>query len=129
MNITKIVFGSASTISCSTLAIVNPNTVIKTSSSTDLLTSIAILITNEYISKIRNLYTKVRDSDNVITLVYAKILMQSMIQNKIDEKEAPELKKIYNLCLDKISDIMKKTQFKVEDVFGNIIGKETFNQN
>ena len=49
-----------------------------------------------------------------------------MVDKKIDEKEALELKKIYNLYIDKRSKIMKNTQFKVEDVFGNIINKDKF---
>ena len=30
-----------------------------------------------------------------------------------------------NICLDKRTGIMKKTQFKVEDVFDDILGKES----
>ena len=44
---------------------------------------------------------------------------------KIDEKEAQELKKIYNHYLDKRKEIMKNTQFKVEDVFGDVISKDS----
>ena len=33
-------------------------------------------------------------------------------------------KNIYNHYLDKRSDIMKITQFKVKDVFGDVLGKE-----
>ena len=47
---------------------------------------------------------------------------------KIDEKEAQELKKIYNHYLDKRKDIMKNTQFKVEVTFGNVISKDNFSQ-
>ena len=46
---------------------------------------------------------------------------------KIDEKEAQELKKIYNHYLDKRKEIMKNTQFKV-DVFGDVISKDNFSQ-
>ena len=49
--VTEILIGSASTINSSTLAILNPNVVIIISSSTALLTSISVLVTNEYISK------------------------------------------------------------------------------
>ena len=45
-----------------------------TSSSTALLTSIATLITNEYVSKLRTRYTKLTDWINVITLLYEKTL-------------------------------------------------------
>ena len=50
-----------------------------------------------------------------------------MVDKKIDEKEAEELKQIYNHYLDKQKKIMKNTQFKVEDVFGDVINKNRFN--
>ena len=64
------------------------------SSSTALLTSIAIIITNGYTSKLKIRYTKPRDWIHVITLLYAKTLKQSMTDKKFDEEEAEELKKI-----------------------------------
>ena len=48
-----------------------------------------------------------------------------MIDKKIDEKEAQELKKIYNHYLDKRKEIMNSTSFKVEDIFGNVISKDS----
>ena len=51
-----------------------------------------------------------------------------MVDKKIDEKQAQELKKIYNHYLDKRKEIMKNTQFKVEDVFGDVISKDSFSQ-
>ena len=51
-----------------------------------------------------------------------------MLDKKIDEREAQELKKIYNHYIDKRSEIMKNTSFKVEDVFGDIISKNNFSQ-
>ena len=126
--ITEILIGSGSTISTSTLGIINPGAGIIISSSTALLTSIAIMITNEYISKLKNRYTKLRDWINVITLFYEKTLKQSMVDKKIDQKEAEELKKIYNHYIDERSEIMKNTQFKVEDVFGDVISKDNFSQ-
>ena len=51
-----------------------------------------------------------------------------MVDKKIDEKEAQELKKNYNHYLDRRKEIMKKTQFKVEDVFGDLISKDNFSQ-
>ena len=51
-----------------------------------------------------------------------------MVDKKIDEKEAQELKKIYNHYLDRRKKIMKITQFKVEDVFGDVISKDKFSQ-
>ena len=68
--IAEILVGSASTVSSSTMGLINPGAGIIISSSTALLTSIAILITNEYISKLKIKYTKPRDWINVITLLY-----------------------------------------------------------
>ena len=89
-----------------------------------MLTSIAILITNEYISKLKIRYTKLRDWINVFTLLYEKTLKESMIDKKIDQKEAEQLKQIYNHYVDKKSEIMKNTQFKVEDIFSDVISKD-----
>ena len=49
-----------------------------------------------------------------------------MIDKEIDEKEALELEKIYNLNLEKTKEIEENTQFKLEDVFGNKITKHSF---
>ena len=48
-----------------------------------------------------------------------------MIDKKIDEREAQELKKIYNHYLDKRLEIMKNTSLKVEDIFGDVISKDS----
>ena len=85
--------GSASTNISSTMGLFNPGAGLIISSSTALLTSIAILISNEYISKLNFRYTKLRDWINVITLLYEKTLKQCMVDRKIDEKESQELKK------------------------------------
>ena len=121
--ITEMLIGSVSAVGSSSMALINPSAGIVISSSTALLTSIAILITNEYISKLKIRYTKLRDWINVITLLNEKTLKQSMVHKKIDEKEAEELKKIYNHYIDKRSEIMKNTSFKVEDVFGMLLVK------
>ena len=55
-------------------------------------------------------------------------MKSSTIDKKIDKKEADELKKIYNHYLDKRKENMKNTQFKVEDVFGDVISKDNFSQ-
>ena len=123
--ITEILIGSGSAVSSSAMSMINPGAGIIISSSTALLTSIAILITNEYISKLKIRYTKLRDWINIITLLYEKTLKESMIDKKIDEKEANQLKQIYNHYVDKRSEIMKNTSFKVEDVFNDIIHKDT----
>ena len=123
--ITEILIGSRSAISSSAMSIISPGPAIVISSSTALLTSIAILITNEYISKLKIRYTKLRDWINVITLLYEKTLKESMIDKKIDQKEANQLKQIYNHYVDKKSEIMKNTAFRVEDVFNDIVHKDT----
>ena len=126
--ITEFMIGSGSAIGSSTMGLINPGAGNIISSSTALLTSIAILITNEYISKLKIRYTKLREWINVITLLYEKTLWSSLVNKKIDEKEAEELKKSYNHYVDKRKEIMKNTSFKVGDVFGNIISKDNFNQ-
>ena len=122
--ITEILVGSGSAISTSTMSLVNPSIGIVLTSSTALLTSLAILIANEYISKLKLRYTKLRDWINFITILYEKTF-QSMIDKKIDEKEAQELKKIYNHYNDKRKEIMDSTKFKVEDIFGDVISKDS----
>ena len=126
--ITEILVGSGTAISSSAMSIISPGPAIVISSSTALLSSIAILITNEYISKLKIRYTKIKDWINVITLLYEKTLKESMIDKKIDEKEANQLKEIYNHYVDKKSEIMKNTSFKVEDIFNDIIHKDTISQ-
>ena len=45
-----------------------------------------------------------------------------MIDKRIDDKEAQDLKKVFEKTLHKTGDIMKNTQFNVEDVFSGILG-------
>ena len=123
--ITEILIGGSSAIGTSTMSLINPSIGIIASSSTAFLTSLAILITNEYISKLKLRYTKLRDWINFITILYEKTLNQSMIDKKIDEKEAQELKKIYNHYIDKRKEIMDSTKFKVEGIFGDVISKDS----
>ena len=126
--ITEILVGSASAVDSTTMGLINPGAGIIISSSTVLLTSIAIWSTNEYISKLKIVYTKLRDWMNVITLLYEKIWKQSMVVKKISEKETEELSKIHNHYLDKRKEITKNTRFKVEDVFSDVISKDIFSQ-
>ena len=123
--ITEILVGSGSAIGTSTMSLMNPSIGIVLTSPTALLTSLAILITNENISKLKLRYKKLRDWINFITILYEKTLNQSMIDKKIDEKEAQELKKIYNHYVDKRKEIMNSTKFKVEDIFGDVISKDS----
>ena len=55
---------------------------------------------------------------------YMKILKQSMMDKNIDDKEAVELKKLYDHHLDKRREMMENFQFNVENVFGDILGKK-----
>ena len=123
--ITENLIGSGSAITSSTFSFNNPSVGIPIASCSALLTSLAILITNEYISKLKLRYTKLRDWINFITILYENTLNQSMIDKQIDEKEAQELKKIYNHYVDKRKEIMDSTSFKVEDIFGDVISKDS----
>ena len=51
-----------------------------------------------------------------------------MVDKKIDGTESKESKKFIMIILIK-KEIMKNTQFKVEDVFGGIISKDTIFKN
>ena len=84
--ITEILVGSGSAIGTSTMSLINPSIGIVLTSSTALLTSLAILITNEYIGKLKLRYTKLRDWINFITILYEKTLNQSIVDKKIDER-------------------------------------------
>ena len=75
--ITEILIGSGSAVDSSTMGLISPGAGNIFSSSTALLTSIAILITNGYFSKIKLQYTKLRDWYNAITLLIEKISKQS----------------------------------------------------
>ena len=123
--VSEVLVGSGSAIGSSTMSLINPSIGIVLTSSTALLTSLAILITNEYISKLKLCYTKLRDWINFITILYEKTLNQSMIDKKSDEKETLELKKIYNHYIDNRKEIMDSTKFKVEDIFGDVISKDS----
>ena len=102
--ITEILVGTGSAVGSSAISLINPGAGNIFSSSTALLTSIAILITNEYISKLKIRYTKLKDWINVITLLYEKTIKESMIDKKIDQKEAEQLKQVYNHYIDKRRD-------------------------
>ena len=92
--VTEFLVGNASAVGSSTRRLINPDADIIISSTTALLTSIVILITNEYISNLKIRYTKLRDWIIVITLLHEKTLRKSMVDKKIDEKEADEMKNI-----------------------------------
>ena len=85
--ISEILIGSRSAISTSTMSLINPSIGIVLTSSTALLTSLAILFTFEYISKLKLRYTKLRDWINFITFLYEKTLNESLMDKKIDQKK------------------------------------------
>ena len=93
----------------------------------DFIVSIATVITNEYLSKRKARYTKLRDHVNMITLLYEKTLTESMMNKKIDEKEGENLKQIYNHYLEKRKDFMKSTKFSDEEGFGKMNMTDTIN--
>ena len=84
--ITEFFSGSVSTVSSSTMGLINPGAGFIVSSSTALLTSIAILVTNEYVSKLKKRFTKLRDWLIVSTLLYEKTLKQLMVDKQINQK-------------------------------------------
>ena len=88
---TDILLGSCSAITTSALSILNLFVGFVVTSSTALITSINILITNEYISKLNLGFTKVRDCMNVITLLYEKRWNRLMVDKKMEEKKGLEL--------------------------------------
>ena len=93
--ITEILVGTGSAVGSSTMSLINPFAGIIISSSTALLTSIAILITNEMITKLKIRYTTLRDWISVIILLDERTLKQSKVNKKSDEKEAEDIKKRY----------------------------------
>ena len=110
------------------VSLINPSIGIVLTSSTALLTSIATLIKNEYISKLKNRYTKLRDWMKVNTLLDRKTQNQPMVDKIINQKESEELEKIYNHYIDKREKTMSGNKFEVEDVFGDVINKDNNNQ-
>ena len=48
-----------------------------------------------------------------------------MNDKKIDEKESEKLRSTYNHYINKQDAIKRSTEFRVEEVFGNTIAKDT----
>ena len=48
-----------------------------------------------------------------------------MIDKVINQKEADQLKQIYNHYVDKRKETMNSTKFRVEEIFDNVISKDT----
>ena len=70
--ITEVLKGGGSTLNSSTLEILNPSAVIIMSSSAALLTGVAVLITDEYFSKLKLGQTKLRKWINVVYFIIGK---------------------------------------------------------
>ena len=73
---TETFLGLGSAITTSTMSLLKTSFGIVLIFSTAPSTSFAILITNEYISKLKLRYSKLRVFINVITLLYEKTLQQ-----------------------------------------------------
>ena len=73
-NITQTLIGSGSAITSSTFPLNNLSIELHIASCSALLTSFAILITNEFISKLKIRYTELKAWMNVISLLYEKLL-------------------------------------------------------
>ena len=50
-------------------------------------------MTSEYIYVAKTRFTKIREWNTAFTLKYEKTLIQSMVDKKVDDKDAQELKK------------------------------------
>ena len=99
LNIIINLIRSASNIGCPTMRLIISGASNIFSSSTALLTSIAILSTNEYISNLKIRYTKLRDWIYVITLLYEKTLKTSMVDKKLMRKKHWNWKKYIIITL------------------------------
>ena len=86
-----------------------------------LLISIAVTANNEYISKLKERYIRLRTFVNKIRVDYEKVLKKSMADKVIDEKEGLELKKIYDFYLNNQKKITSETNVSVEDIFGDMV--------
>ena len=69
------------------MSLIDPNFGKVLSSSRALVTSMAILITNECISKLKTKYSKLTVWINVNTLLYEKTLKTSVIDKKMIKKK------------------------------------------
>ena len=106
---TEILIRLGSARASSTLTLANRALGNVLTNSTALLTSIAMIITNEYISKLKLRRTKKSDWINVSTLLCVTTLKQSVIDKKVDDKDAIEFEKGYKQFLHRRKEIMKNT--------------------
>ena len=96
-SIPEILIVSSSTVASSTIFIINPSIALPIASGS-AHHIMAILITNEYFSKLKVRYTKIRDGINVVSLLHEKTLM---IEITFDEKELLNYKRYIVIILIK----------------------------
>ena len=80
LNISEKLLGRGAATTTSTISLINPSNGLVLTSSAALLTSLAISITNEYISELKIRFTKLRHWINFITTLYEKTVNQSMVK-------------------------------------------------
>ena len=85
------------------------------------LIGFTIIFINEYISRLKERYIRIRGEVNRIRINYEKALKKAMVDKVIDEKEEIELKKMYEFYLNNKKRIMNETKFSVEDIFGDMV--------
>ena len=71
--LSEILLGSSLIIVFSTLSFVKHSNVVSIAITSAMITSIAILVTNYYVPKLKLRYTKMKDWVNVISLLYEKV--------------------------------------------------------
>ena len=86
-----------------------------------LLISITVTVINEYISKLKERYIRLRTFVNKIRIDYEKALKKSMADKVIDAKEGLGLEKINEFYLKNSKKIMSETKVSVEDIFGDMV--------
>ena len=64
----------------------------------------------------------------LLVLYMRRLWNDQCLITRFDEKEALELKNIYNHYFDKRSDFMNNSQFEIEDIFGDILEKDINSQ-
>ena len=127
ISILEILAGASGVVVGSTLTAtgVGTQTGVPIAGVSSLVISVAVLFTNEYFSRLKSRYQKLRVHIKMIKLLYEKTLKKSLVDKKIDEKESEELKSIYNHYITKRKEIIENTKFTVEDIFGKLDLTET----
>ena len=90
------------------------NVGIKLAAASSFIANIAVLITSEFCSNVKMRYTKLPIWIKLTTIVYEKLLNKSMIDNRTDEREGGELKRIYtNLISINVKVLRKAENFQL----------------